>query len=394
MSETEKKFPSNLLTEKCFPPKKRSPPPFKLNGCSLTTFVYIFKTNISAHYTDLEVERNSGWYLVLQQFIAMFIKRAKHSMRNKIVTISQLIVPLFFTLMALIVIQTFPGPQDSPALELNISKFGSSNIVYSEQKDTVAIKDLGEFYSEQFIHSGSNIQLVNHNKAYKDNPNITSYLIQKGSENLGIYNLYYMVAAEFKKKNGKNDQDIKATAYFNDQSYHSIPISYAALSNAVLKYVTNNSAYSISTTNHPLPRTTQQRVKDQVTQGSTGFTLAFNVVFGMSFLASSFVVFLISERATKAKHIQFVSGVHPFNFWASTFCWDIINYLIPSMCILIAFWGFNIKPYVGYHAGHMILLFFFYGWAMLPFMYLMSFIFTVPSSGYVWLTMFNILAGK
>ena len=39
------------------------------------------------------------------------------------------------------------------------------------------------------------------------------------------------------------------------------------------------------------------------------------------------------------------------------------------------------------------LLFLLFGWAVLPFIYLMSFIFTVPSSGLVWLTMFNILSG-
>jgi ATP-binding cassette subfamily A (ABC1) protein 3 len=104
---------------------------------------------------------------------------------------------------------------------------------------------------------------------------------------------------------------------------------------------------------------------------------------------------LIKERATKAKHIQFVSGVNPINFWFSTFCWDMINYIIPCICLIITFVAFDITAYLQpvSHVGHMFLLLLLYGWAMLPFMYLLSFIFTVPSTGFVWLTMFNILSG-
>ena len=35
-----------------------------------------------------------------------------------------------------------------------------------------------------------------------------------------------------------------------------------------------------------------------------------------------------------------------------------------------------------------------YGWAGLPFTYVASLLFTVPSSGIVWLTMFNIITGS
>lgn len=69
--------------------------------------------------------------------------------------------------------------------------------------------------------------------------------------------------------------------------------------------------------------------------------------------------------------------------------------MIPCCILLFVLWAFDIKAYyIDAHAVHILLLLFLHGWAMLPFMYLLSFIFTVPSSGFVWLTMFNILAGK
>ena len=43
--------------------------------------------------------------------------------------------------------------------------------------------------------------------------------------------------------------------------------------------------------------------------------------------------------------------------------------------------------------SYIALLFLAYGWAGLPFTYLASSLFDVPSSGLVWLTMFNIISG-
>jgi ATP-binding cassette subfamily A (ABC1) protein 3 len=51
------------------------------------------------------------------------------------------------------------------------------------------------------------------------------------------------------------------------------------------------------------------------------------VIFGMSFLIASYVIFLIKERASGAKHLQKVSGVGFGAFWFSNFFWDMINYL-------------------------------------------------------------------
>ena len=67
---------------------------------------------------------------------------------------------------------------------------------------------------------------------------------------------------------------------------------------------------------------------------------------GISFLVASFVVFLIKERATAAKHLQFVSGVHAINYWFSTFVWDFINFMIPALVIVGIFAAFDISGFI------------------------------------------------
>lgn len=49
------------------------------------------------------------------------------------------------------------------------------------------------------------------------------------------------------------------------------------------------------------------------------------VIFAMSFVPASFVVFLIQERVNKAKHMQFISGVQPLLYWLANFIWDMVR---------------------------------------------------------------------
>ena len=55
----------------------------------------------------------------------MFVKRVIHSYRNWLLTLTQLLVPMFFTLMACLIDRTIPAAEDSPSLELALSKFSS-----------------------------------------------------------------------------------------------------------------------------------------------------------------------------------------------------------------------------------------------------------------------------
>lgn len=58
---------------------------------------------------------------------------------------------------------------------------------------------------------------------------------------------------------------------------------------------------------------------------STDVVVSICVIFAMSFIPASFVLFLIQERVNKAKHLQFVSGVNPAVYWLSSFAWDMVS---------------------------------------------------------------------
>uniref|UniRef100_A0A3B5KYM5 ABC transporter domain-containing protein n=1 Tax=Xiphophorus couchianus TaxID=32473 RepID=A0A3B5KYM5_9TELE len=127
---------------------------------------------------------------------------------------------------------------------------------------------------------------------------------------------------------------------------------------------------------------------------STDVVVSICVIFAMSFIPASFVLFLIQERVSKAKHLQFVSGVNPTVYWLTNFVWDMCNYIVPCFIVIVIFLCFQQKAYVSPpNLPALILLLIFYGWAITPMMYPASFIFSVPSTAYVVLTCVNLFIG-
>lgn len=64
----------------------------------------------------------------MQQFYAMFLKRALYSWRNWKVMVAQFLVPLIFTVVALVVAQTLPGQHKTPELPLALNRYGPTTV--------------------------------------------------------------------------------------------------------------------------------------------------------------------------------------------------------------------------------------------------------------------------
>ena len=53
--------------------------------------------------------------------------------------------------------------------------------------------------------------------------------------------------------------------------------------------------------------------------------VAICVIFAMSFVPASFVLFLIEERVSNSKHLQFASGINPTIYWLANWAWDMVR---------------------------------------------------------------------
>uniref|UniRef100_A0A8D3AFE0 P-type phospholipid transporter n=1 Tax=Scophthalmus maximus TaxID=52904 RepID=A0A8D3AFE0_SCOMX len=238
----------------------------------------------------------------------------------------------------------------------------NSQVRLTEEEIEVAFRDLKDIFS-----------------SFQDN--VTDQLLQKSETLL--------------KKLGTRDN---VKVWFYNQAWHGMVSFLGVANNAILRgnlpAGKSPSQYGISVSNHPLNLTKEQLSFVALATSSTDVVVSICVIFAMSFIPASFVLFLIQERVNKAKHLQFVSGVNPVVYWLANFAWDMCNYIIPCLIVIAIFLAFQQKAYVSpSNLPALILLLIFYGWSITPMMYPASFIFSVPSTAYVVLTCINLFIG-
>ncbi|KAL4006708.1 leucine-rich repeat-containing protein 16 [Sarotherodon galilaeus] len=203
-------------------------------------------------------------------------------------------------------------------------------------------------------------------------------------------------SAETLLKNLGTKDNVKV--WFYNQLRHAVVSFFSVANNGILRgnlpAGQDPRQYGISVTNHPLNLSKEQLASAAMATTSTDVVVSICVIFAMSFIPASFVLFLIQERVNKAKHLQFVSGVNPAVYWLANFAWDMCNYIIPCFIVIVIFLAFQQQAYVSPpNLPALILLLIFYGWAITPMMYPFSFIFSVPSTAYVVLTCINLFIG-
>uniref|UniRef100_A0A4W6G854 ATP binding cassette subfamily A member 3 n=1 Tax=Lates calcarifer TaxID=8187 RepID=A0A4W6G854_LATCA len=310
------------------------------------------------------IKLNTGVRLHLQQFYAMFLKRALYSWRNWKVMVAQFLVPLVFTVVALVVARTFPNHRDATQLRLALSRYGPTRVPLALQPGAGPLASaLAKAYSSQL-------------------PAQLGQLEEGGS-----FNERCVVGAAFR---GSSSLYAEATAYFNNEGYHTPATALMMVDNALFKLLAGPNA-SIQTGNYPMPRNMSEI---EGRKQFTGFAIAINLMYGMASLSSTFALLLVTESSIKSKHVQQVSGVYLSNFWFSALLWDLVNFLLPCLLMLVVFQAFGVKAFVeDNHLVDVLLLLLLYGWAVVPLMYLLSFFFSTAATAYTRLTIFNMISG-
>ncbi|XP_069558445.1 phospholipid-transporting ATPase ABCA1 isoform X1 [Brachyistius frenatus] len=196
---------------------------------------------------------------------------------------------------------------------------------------------------------------------------------------------------------GLNSQN-NVKVWYNNKGWHSMVSFVNVMNNGLLRASLppgpERRRHGITAYNHPLNLTKEQLTEMAMMTTSVDVLVSICVIFAMSFVPASFILFLIEERVSKAKHLQFVSGVKPILYWLANFLWDMLNYTVPATMVVLIFISFQQQSYVSEtNLPALVLLLLLYGWSITPLMYPASFLFSVPSTAYVVLTSINLFIG-
>uniref|UniRef100_A0A4W4GCC2 ABC transporter domain-containing protein n=1 Tax=Electrophorus electricus TaxID=8005 RepID=A0A4W4GCC2_ELEEL len=194
------------------------------------------------------------------------------------------------------------------------------------------------------------------------------------------------------------ESEYNVKVWYNNKGWHAMVAFMNIANNAILRAnlprYANRSEYGITAINHPLNLTKEQLSEVTVLTTSVDAVVAICIIFAMSFIPASFVLYLIQERVTKAKHLQLVSGVSPIVYWVANFFWDMINYSMSTAMVVGIFLAFDKKCYTSAsNLPALVALLLLYGWSVTPMMYPMSCVFNLPSTAYVSLSCINLFIG-
>ncbi|XP_052615064.1 ATP-binding cassette sub-family A member 17-like isoform X5 [Peromyscus californicus insignis] len=205
---------------------------------------------------------------------------------------------------------------------------------------------------------------------------VEDFLLKKAKESPEDFDKLYVVAASFEDVNNRTI----VKALFNNQAYHSPGLALTLVDNFLFKLLSGANA-SITTTNYPQPLTAEELSESVLYQGPKGHYLVVNFLFGIAFLSSSFSILTVTEKNIKSKHIQFVSGVSAVAFWLSALLWDLISFLVPTLLLVLVFFWYKEEAFAHPESTPaVVLIMMLYGWAVIPFIYTVSFSFKTPGN--------------
>ncbi|KAJ7410443.1 retinal-specific atp-binding cassette transporter isoform x1 [Willisornis vidua] len=363
-----------------------------------------------------------GFQLVHQQIKALLIKRFHHASRSHKDFLAQVVLPASFVLLSLILTVIIPPFGEYPALVLHPWIYGQQFTFFSNERpgneQMVSLTHAflnkpgygnrcmknqplplkSKYWVNEQRYGGISIggrlpvlhvsgdQVVNFLSDLGRMMNVTGGQTSLAASKEIPNFLKYM----------ETEDNIKV--WFNNKGWHAMVSFLNVANNAILRANLRTGQapeeHGITAINHPLNLTKEQLSEVTVLTTSVDAVVAICVIFAMSFIPASFVLYLIQERVTKAKHLQFVSGVSPVIYWLTNFMWDIVNYTLSAGMVVAIFTGFNKKAYASpTNLPVFVALLLLYGWAVIPMMYPASSFFSVPSTAYVALSCINLFVG-
>uniref|UniRef100_A0A336L4T4 CSON004232 protein n=1 Tax=Culicoides sonorensis TaxID=179676 RepID=A0A336L4T4_CULSO len=323
----------------------------------------------------------SGFALITNQSKAMFMKKRLYDLRNPIPILIQNIMPIITVILSITDYRKWNQKPDPNSLNVTLGSYGHT--VTLIQEDPVFDK---RSFERQITHEYVKLAL---NETAKQEvavigTDFQKYLLDLMNSSLPEVNSYYMVASSVTKEN--------VTAWFNNQAFHTAPLSVNLIYNAILKVFCQNCSISVS--NHPMPLSSDSKREMLKNGNNVGFNLAFNSGFVFSLAAAFYIMFPIRELATKSKLLQVVSGINSVIYWGCSFIWDYLTFMVTALCYVITIAVFQEEGWSTLsELSRILILFAVFIYAVIPLCYLFAFKFTQPSAGFAKIAMIFILTG-
>eukprot|EP00466_Bigelowiella_natans_P009257 jgi/Bigna1/40010/e_gw1.38.1.1 len=285
------------------------------------------------------------------QFVEVLKKRWNCSKRDPVGRFYEIVLPLILVAMVMLVLLLNISPS-GPSLRLNASLY-----------DGLLLETPESYTTPRPPRRGISEQTVDHLKNNGLQLDPAEYGVHEStnmSVSLGLPNTT-TVRPEM-------------TIMHNTTGFHVLPSYLAEYTRAKLQTKSGQNGADYGLSSHPLPLTARKSLQ---LKAILSLFAALFLLIPFCYIPATFVIFIVKERAVKAKHLQLVSGLSQIMYWAANYFWDVANYLVIVIGTMLIFRAYDDKDLTGDPESlqSVFLLFLLYGMASIPQAYCLSFLF-------------------
>ncbi|KAE9551192.1 hypothetical protein FO519_005605 [Halicephalobus sp. NKZ332] len=183
------------------------------------------------------------------------------------------------------------------------------------------------------------------------------------------------------------DTEQNTKIWFNNKAYASLPINTNSYHNGILRAQSpwiDPALIGIMAISHPMNQTVEDAVGASEQLQKTMMFRVVVTVLVMSFIPASVCMVLVEERKSFSKHLQSVFGVSSWLYWVTNFIYDYITLNLCCFAIIIIYcaMGVDVFTYSIDAFYSTLLIFLIYNASVLPCVYALQMIFSIPAVAY------------
>lgn len=350
-------------------------------GCNLSTLEEVFLKLGTDSYNDHHEDQHdhgvdgsttvlfndlmnsgkmTGTKLMLYQIQAMILKKFHYMRRNY----RSFLYLTLFSIWIVVIMMAAPTLKLSSDMPLDIS-FGPYSETTTVIQQDGSRRDLVKSYTD-LLGGKNGVTIIS-----KD---MEVFLLEKAKESLPLVNRMFLVGVTFKTE--------VSTAWFNGQPYHTMPLALNMINRALLKNLAGDE-FDISLVNKPYVPFVTYDDGSKIRKDISGLIMPLIIFFILLVhWPSIFIGFYIKERESRAKLLQLISGANRFVYWMTAFLFDYLIFFV-VFCALVGGVGMYQRPHLSTFSelGTILMIFSFYGFAVLPLLYAFSYLFNKHSTG-------------
>ncbi|XP_062861801.1 glucosylceramide transporter ABCA12 [Trichomycterus rosablanca] len=386
----------------------------------------------------------SGFKLLVQQVLAMLLKRIHHSRRDWKGLISQVLLPVVFVIAAMGLgsiksnLEFFPELELSPALYNSGKQYAffsnqnpnSSYLVDAmmsypgldhfcmdkpnndicRRRETTVTGDWAPDLSQGSLMTGEcncsdfsqTCPKSGIKPSYKTNPSsqivynlskvdIERYLLTTANDfvrdRYGGWSFGDPLPRDLQMDVLEVPSNRTLTkVWYNPEGHHTMPAYLNSLNNFILRSRLpadkHPEKYAISLSSHPYPGEVEE--EDAILRNMVNVLVALCILTGFSIMTASFVIYEVQEHHSGSKRLQHISGISEPFYWIVNFFYDMALYMVPVLCSVIVIAAFQLPAFTErLNLGAVTLLLVLFGFASFPWMYLVSAMFKDPEMAFI-----------